>query len=187
MKARIVGGTLRDLSYVAANLRPDDKAEIDCQFDEWSPALVALSALQGFAYVVELDGNPEAAFGAAEQRSGLWVAWSWGSRRMHRCVPAITKFFYEVLGPDVSARGAWRVEARPLAGNDLAVRWLKRLGATYRCDLPGYGKNGESFELWDWTRESWSDGIATKHLRGAERREAAGGSRRILDEMRCGA
>jgi len=72
-------------------------------------------------------------------------------------VPSITRFFYQVLGPNVAAAGAWRVEARPLAGNELAIRWLERLGATQRCDLRGYGKNGEDFLLFDWTRESWND------------------------------
>jgi hypothetical protein len=71
MTARIIGGNLRDLSYIAANLRPEDRAEIDCQLDDWSPVTLALHAMQGPAYVVELDGNPEAAFGAAELRSGL--------------------------------------------------------------------------------------------------------------------
>ncbi|ESX81229.1 hypothetical protein NKJ87_02310 [Mesorhizobium sp. M0027] len=154
MTIRIIPATLRDLSYIAANLRPEDRAEIDCQFDEWSPALLALTALQGFAYVAELDGNPEAGFGAAEQRSGLWIAWNWGTRRMRRCVPGITEFFHAVLGPQVAAHGAWRVEARALAANELALRWLARLGATQRCRLPGYGRNGEDFLLYDWTRIS---------------------------------
>lgn len=156
MTLRIIPATLRDLSYIAANLRPEDRAEIDCQLDHWSPALLALTALQGFAYVAELGGNPEAGFGAAEQRGGLWIAWSWGTRRMKRCVPGITEFFRAVLGPEVAARGAWRVEARALAANELALRWLARLGATERCRLPGYGRNGETFILYDWTRESWN-------------------------------
>lgn len=155
MSARVIGGNLRDLSYIAANLRPEDYAEVDCQFDHWSPEQLALSAMQGLAYVVEWKGNPEAAFGAAEVRSGLWIAWSWGTKRMWRCVSLITQFHRDVVGPEVAARGAWRVEARPLAGNDMAVRWLRRMGATERCILPGYGKNGETFLLFDWTRESW--------------------------------
>ncbi|TIU13080.1 MAG: hypothetical protein E5W40_08835, partial [Mesorhizobium sp.] len=61
-----------------------------------------------------------------------------------------------VLGPQVAARGAWRVGARALAANELALRWLARLGATERCRLPGYGRNGETFILYDWTRESWN-------------------------------
>lgn len=165
MPARIKGGTLRDLSYIAANLRPEDKAEIDCQIPGWSPASLALSAMQGFAYTVELDGNPEAAFGASEERQGLWHVWSWGTRRMWRCVPRITRFTFEVIGPDVRNAGAWRVEARPLAANELAVRWLRRLGAEQRCELPGYGTNGEDFLLFDWTRERWESCVSNRPKR----------------------
>ncbi|RVD55700.1 hypothetical protein EN828_27050 [Mesorhizobium sp. M2D.F.Ca.ET.185.01.1.1] len=176
MPIRIVPATLRDLSYIAANLRAEDRAEIDCQLDHWTPALLALTALQGFAYVAELDGNPEAGFGAAEQRSGLWIAWSWGTRRMKRCVPEITRFFHAVLGPQVAARGAWRVEARALADNDLALRWLDRLGATRRCRLPGYGRTGEDFFLHDWTRESWNHVSLSTETTGTEA-AAAGADR----------
>lgn len=30
------------------------------------------------------------------------------------------------------------------------------LGATQRCLLPAYGRNGEDFFLYDWTRECWN-------------------------------
>ncbi|MER9449652.1 hypothetical protein [Mesorhizobium sp. M0254] len=167
MTLRIIPATLRDLSYIAANLRPEDRAEIDCQLDHWSPVLLALTALQGFAYVAELDSNPEAGFGAAEQRSGLWIAWSWGTRRVKRCVPGITAHFHAVLACQVAARGAWRVEARALAANHLALRWLGRLGATQRCRLLGYGRNGEDFFLYDWTREGWNH-VSLSKTAGAE-------------------
>ncbi|MBL8578094.1 MAG: hypothetical protein JNK47_12775 [Mesorhizobium sp.] len=157
MICRIRGGNFRDLSYIAANLRKEDFAEIDCQVDGWTPEALALSAMQGFSYVAELDGNPEVAFGACEQRRGLWTAWSWGTPRLKRCIPRVTQFFFAVLGPAVAERGAWRVEARPIADNPVALAWLRKLGATERCLLPGYGKNGEDFILFDWTRESWGN------------------------------
>jgi len=69
--------------------------------------------------------------------------------------------FHAVLGPQVAARGAFRVEARALAANELALRWLGRLGATQRCRLPGYGKNSEDFFLNDWTREAFTAGRAS--------------------------
>jgi hypothetical protein len=152
MTVRIIGGTIRDLSYIAANLRPEDHAEVDCQFDSWTPAQLALSAMQGYAYVAEIDGNPEAAFGAGELRSGLWIIWCWGSKRMGRCVPRITKFCLESLMPDVLDAGALRGEARPMASNASAIRWLERLGATRQGTLRNYGKNGEDFELFEWVR-----------------------------------
>ena len=158
-RARIVPANLRDLSYVAANLRAEDRAEIDCQHPGWTPVGLAGAHLQGFAWCVEWNGNPEAAFGAAEQRQGLWIAWSWGTRRMWRCVPAILDHHREVTGPLVLGAGAHRVEARMLAGNVLAERFLERLGAVRRCELPGWGVNGEPFVLWDWTRESWAKDV----------------------------
>lgn len=109
MTVRIIPATLRDLSYIAANLRPEDRAEIDCQLDHWSPALLALTALQGFAYVAELGGNPEAGFGAAEQRGGLWIAWELG----HAPHEALRARDYGVL-----SRRAWAAGrcSRRLAG-----------------------------------------------------------------------
>lgn len=153
MTVRIVGATLRDLTYIACNLRPDDHAEADCQFDTSNANLIAIAALQGPSYVVELRGNPEAAFGAVQHRKGLWTAWSWGTPRMARCVPAITAFVRDELISDLVDQGAHRVEARALASNAMALRWLRRLGANERCLLPAYGKNGEDFVLFDWTRD----------------------------------
>lgn len=158
MKAHVIAANLRDLSYIASNLRPEDFAEVDCQYDAWSPAMLAAGTLQarGFAYVVTLDGNPEAAFGAAEERQGLWTIWSWGTKRMSRCVPIITKFCREYLIPDVFNAGALRGEARALYSNDKARRWLQRLGSSPAVVLRNYGKNGEDFVLYEWVRAtSW--------------------------------
>lgn len=57
--------TLRGLSYIAANLRPEDRAEIDCQLDHWSPAVLALKRCRALPMSPSLDG-----FGAAEQHAG---------------------------------------------------------------------------------------------------------------------
>ncbi|MBA1143169.1 hypothetical protein [Mesorhizobium neociceri] len=43
LTVQIIHATLRYLSYIAANLCAEDRAEIDCQFDQWSPDLVALT------------------------------------------------------------------------------------------------------------------------------------------------
>jgi len=152
MIVRIVPGTIRDLSYVAARLRPDDRSEVDCLIPGWTPAGLALAALHGSAYIVELDRNPEAAFGACEHRHGLWNIWAWGSRRMGRCVPAIRNFCLNVLMPDLLNAGALRGEARAMHSHASAHLLLKRLGATPVCLLRNYGMNGEDFVLFEWVR-----------------------------------
>ena len=154
MTARIVPATLRDLSYIASRLRPEDHQEVSCQFEQWSPAGLAAVSLRDHAYTVEVNGNPEAAFGACSMtHKGLWVAWSWGSVRMWRAIPIITAFVRDIMIPDIIVQGCWRCEARAMAEHTGAHRWLKRMGAVERCELPGWGKGGETFKLFEWLRQ----------------------------------
>lgn len=155
MFCSVVDATLRDLSYVAAHMNERDRAEVECQIDEWSAAHVAAMCLRDFAYVVELNGNPEAAFGCGQVRRGYWIAWSWGTDRLAKCLPTMIPFITEQLQPAVYEAGALRVEARALASHRQARRFLERIGGTLRCELPAYGKNGEPFVLYDWTRETY--------------------------------
>jgi hypothetical protein len=150
----IQAGTMRDLSYVASRLRQADRAEIDCQLPGWSPLFLAAVHLQGLAWTASWKGNPEMAFGCGEQRQGLWTAWSWGSEECWRCSPSVVDFIKTVSMPSILETDATRVEARALDGNLFAEKFLWYLGATRRCELPGYGVNGETFVLYDWTRET---------------------------------
>ena len=136
-------------------MRASDRAEVEAQIDEWSAVHVAALSLRDFAYVVELNGNPEAAFGCGKVRQGYWIAWSWGTDRLIKCVPTMVSFITEQLQPAVYDAGALRVEARALASHKQAIRFLERIGGTFRCELPAYGKNGETFILYDWTRETY--------------------------------
>ena len=136
-------------------MRASDRAEVECQIDEWNAGHIAALSLRDFAYVVELAGNPEAAFGCGQVRRGYWIAWSWGTDRLIRCIPAMVAFITDHLQPAVYEAGALRVEARALKSHGQAVRFLERIGGTFRCELPGYGKNGETFLLFDWVRETY--------------------------------
>jgi RimJ/RimL family protein N-acetyltransferase len=155
MFTSVVDATLRDLSYVAAHMRAADRAEVEAQIDQWSAVHVAALSLRDFAYVVELNGNPEAAFGCGQVRKGYWIAWSWGTDRLTKCLPIMIPFIREQLQPAVYEAGAHRVEARALASHRQARRVLERIGGTFRCELPAYGKDGEAFVLYDWTRETY--------------------------------
>jgi hypothetical protein len=156
MTTHILAATLRDLSYVCAHMRASDRAEVECQVDEWNAAAIAAAALRDHAYIVELNGNPEAAFGAGHVRQGYWIAWSWGTDRIRPCLPTMVDFITGTLQPAVYAAGARRVEARALKSHRQAHRFLERIGGHLRCELPAYGKNGETFVLYDWTRETWN-------------------------------
>jgi hypothetical protein len=136
-------------------MRAADRAEVEAQLDQWDAAAIAAMSLRDYAFCVELNGNPEAAFGAGQVRKGYWIAWSWGTDRLTKCLPIMIRFITERLQPALYEAGALRVEARALASHTQARRFLERIGGHLRCDLPSYGKNGEDFVLFDWTRETY--------------------------------
>jgi len=146
-------------------MRAADRAEVECQIDEWSAVNIAAMSLRDFAFVVELNGNPEAAFGAGQVRKGYWLAWSWGTDRLIKCLPAMVRYITEELQPAVYAAGALRVEARALKSHTQAQRFLQRIGGHLRCELPAYGKGGETFLLYDWTR---ADYVPVQHSPDAD-------------------
>lgn len=154
MPARIIAANFRDMSYVCANLRAEDKAEAEAAVGPFHYIDLAAGHLRDRAYIVEVNGNPEAAFGA-NRSSGdhLWNAYLFGTKRIARAIPRIRAFCREVMMPDLLAIGAHRVEARALASHFTAHRMLESMGAQKRCDLPGYGVHGETFLLYDWNRD----------------------------------
>lgn len=153
MTARIVPANFRDLSYIASRIRDEDRAEAEATLGPLHYMDLAAMHLRDSAFVVTLDGNPEAAFGATRViGEHLWTAWSWGSNRINRCAPLITRFVRDSMMPDLLAKGAQRVEARAMASHQMARNWLLRMGATERCELPCFGRRGEDFILYDWTR-----------------------------------
>lgn len=151
----IVPGTLRDLSFITSRLREDDRLEAEALIGPFHYIDLAAAHLRDVVYVALDDGNPIAAFGANRFIGNhLWVAWSWGSDEIAKAVPAITRCVRKQMIPELIAYGAHRVEARALASHTMARRWLKLMGATERCELPMFGIKGETFVLFDWTKDT---------------------------------
>lgn len=169
MRVEIVLANARDLTYIAANLRPEDREEIFCQLPEGTLALeVAAYALQANGYVALLDGQPIAAFGFVHKSVCVIEAWAWGTERMWRCIPAITRFVARVLMPGWIEAGIRRMEARSISTHTSAHRWMEATGAVLECVMPDYGKAGEGFYLFAWTVSGLRHGGRAK-LRRFER------------------
>lgn len=151
----IARARLREVSFVAAHMREADRREIWCQWPDRDAAALAWAMTRSspdHCWAAFEAGSPVAAFGLTEQHPGLWQAWAFGTKRLRRAVPAISRHALGVIRPDLIARGANRVEARSIAGHDLAHRWLESLGARRQCLLEAYGRNGEDFVLYAWVR-----------------------------------
>lgn len=151
--------TLRDLTFIAANLRMEDVEEVQAFIGPFDPVDLAFRAFYGSgpenAFVARLDGVPCAALGAApggSPQAHVWQAWCWGSPRLPRAVPAITRWMRDVGRPLYEARGCVRMECRSLATHRLSGRWLPKTGATLEGRLRRYGHAGEDFLLWSWLR-----------------------------------
>lgn len=155
MRVEIVPGTLRDLSFIATNLRPQDQREIYCQLPEGiTPAEIAVLSMMGRTWVAVLDGQPIAAFGIVPIAASVLSLWCWGTPRMTRAVPAITRYVRDELAPEWARLGVTRVEARSIAGHDAAHRWLRGQGFS-SVPCPSYGRGCEDFLLFAITRRDW--------------------------------
>ncbi len=146
---------LRDVSFVTANMREQDRRELFCQWSDKNTETFARTVVDctpHHRYAAFENGNPVAVFGVTYQHPGLWGGWAYGTRHMRRAVPTVTRYVCNVLGPKLFASGANRVEVRTLVDHDIAHRWLECLGAVRECVMPEYGKNGETFVLYAWRR-----------------------------------
>ncbi len=164
MQVEIRPGTLRDLCFIAANIRDQDRREIE------ATALVSSMTEAAFlswhtsgpewSWTVWLGDQPHGAFGVSyisPMQPHLRSAWAWGTNRFKRCVPAITRFCLAEWPARLIGEGVTRVEIRSLKDHDIAHRWLKGMGARHEGLMTGYGTQGEDFELWALLKEDFSD------------------------------
>lgn len=148
---------VRDFTYVVANMRDEDFEEINALFPEavargdYGP-LLAKAAFEGPGYSAWIDDEPVAVFGAGMSDSySTAIAWAFGTRQFKRAAGMISHFYKHKLSHDLYNAGVTRLEARALGTHDYARNWLKRLGFHEDCELPYYGRNGQSFFLYSFT------------------------------------
>lgn len=150
----IADGTLRDLTFVAANIRPEDWREIAAQLPEGTTPTQAgaICYAAGRSWVATWKGQPIAAFGVSPIAASVLSIWAWGTPQMWRSVPAITRYVDNDLAPEWERLGITRIEARSIADHEQAHRWLRRLGFE-ETPCPEFGRGGEDYVLFYFTRK----------------------------------
>src|SRR5215510_13846262 len=146
----IVPASLRDATYLAANLREPDVRELACQLDpeiDIAEAAVQLMLNAPISHIVRRNASPIAAFGAVPLTHVVWQLWAFGSKDLWRAIPAISKHFW-FMADTMIAMGIRRLEVRAWQGHDLAPLWLRAVGCTHVADLSDHGHSREVFELW---------------------------------------
>jgi len=111
------------------------------------------TAVPGMVWSVWYDGQPATAFGfsrASVFDPEHWQAWAFGTDRFKRCVPLMTRHIL-TLRPQIE-RHCRRLQVISLTWHDIAHRWIEALGAKREGRLRAYGRGGEDFLIYAWTK-----------------------------------
>jgi hypothetical protein len=142
--------------HVVSNMRQKDKEEIYAT--QWSddPYAFANAIMKAGDYGFVLhtnDGEPVVVCGAVPMWEGVWSVWMFATDRFEEIALSTTKFAKKVFFPALVSAGYHRLECRSLSTHTVAHRWLEALGAYKESETTKYGKRGESFFVYCWTKE----------------------------------
>lgn len=146
--------TLRDMTFVSANMRDQDRREICAVIEESDTAIgtMLFASSQGLAWCGWLDGQPVAAFGVSRLYAGLGGGWAYLTPRGVRIVPAITRFMMRHVKRHLIAEGFRRIEVRTAIDHDVSHAWLERLGFAREGIAVDYGCDGLDFVTYAATK-----------------------------------
>ena len=147
--------TFEQVLFIAENMRERDREEIYATRYGEDPAEVARDVMRAgdFKWIALVDGTPVAAWGAYPRWPGVWTGWAFGTDDWPKAVRAVTRHVRRFMLPGLYHAGAHRVDCLAYAGHTDARDWLDYLGAKPEKPLDNWGKNGETFVCYVWTRE----------------------------------
>lgn len=141
--------------HVTLNMRAKDAEEIFAT--QWSDDREAFASsimkCGGFGYVLHADdGEPVVAGGAVPIWPGVWSVWMFATNRFEEVAIATHRFAKKVFFPILNDVGYVRLECRSMASHTVAHRWLESLGGHREAVVSSYGKDGQNFILYCWTK-----------------------------------
>ena len=144
-----------DMLTIARNLRERDREELMATRYGDDPADVARDACNSgaFRWAAYVDGRPVAAIGAFPRWPRVWSAWAYGTDEWPKVVRLVTRHARNFMMPAVYNSGALRMDALSMESHHDARAWLEYLGAEPLNVLANWGKNGETFVSYVWTRK----------------------------------
>jgi hypothetical protein len=150
-------GDAGDAVYIAKNIRDQDRREIQAVYRYRYPedlASYCLEASPHCAWLFAYHDEPVAIYGMTQPMPHIAVGWAFGTDRMWRAVPTMTRHINERGIPSMFARGVHRIEVRSIVDHDISHRWLaKGLGGVFEGICKAYGRNREDFALYARVRD----------------------------------
>lgn len=141
--------------HVARNMREADRLEVHAT--RWNDSDDDLAA-EVVAYPTRLrwmacfGDEPVAVIGAVNLWPGNFSVFMFATDNIQHIGLGLTRFAKYSMIPALLDMGGLRGEARSMASHTEAHRWLEALGAKREGTLSCYGKNGEDFYNYVWTR-----------------------------------
>ena len=146
----------QDLLYLAANMRQRDREEVFATMFGNHPADFAavMKSAGAFKWGAYIDGKIVGIVGATPLWPKVWSSWAVGTDDWPKAVLSLTRHAKRFMIPTLLKAGFIRAEAQSLATHTDAHAWMESLGARRENVLYNYGKNGEKFVSFVWTRKT---------------------------------
>lgn len=142
------------VNHVVSKMRQRDREEIFATRwveDSWEFTNSVLRT-GDFGFVLHADdGEPVVCCGALPMWPGVWSVWMFATDRFPEIALSTTRFARQVFFPSLD--GYHRLECHSLDKHTVAHRWLESLGAYKESEAKNYGKNGETFFVYCWTKK----------------------------------
>lgn len=144
------------LGHICRNLRDRDRAELFALRRDDDPDALAREMLardSGLVSLAWLGEEPVAVVGAIPLWPSVWSVLAFGTDTWDKVSVTLTKHVRRVLIPTLYNVGARRAQCWSLAEHHTAHAWLTRsLGARRGPEFPEFGRDGETFILFEWLR-----------------------------------
>lgn len=152
------------LSYIVRNMRQIDRDEVfalsypmgpdNMTTDDELMVNITFDAAnnEGCGFVASLDGEPIAVIGMSMMWPGVASVWMFATDSWPKIALALTRWAKKAIFQIMSDANIHRAQCWSLSGHDIAHRWLRHLGATEECASPNYGRAGETFHLFGWSK-----------------------------------
>jgi hypothetical protein len=144
------------LIYVCANMREWDRREIFATRWDDDPAALADDCFRGgeFSYLFGTE-RPIGIIGAIPLWRGVWSVYMFATDEFLQVGLPLTKWVRRVMIPALTEdMGCHRAQCHSIEGHTDAQRWLEANGVHREAPARGYGRNGEDFWVYAWTRRA---------------------------------
>jgi hypothetical protein len=148
---------LEPLLYVVRHMRARDRDEI-CALIEGSDEEIALwiwkAAQTGRGWVAfGEDMMPVAVFGAWHRHAKAFTFFSFATPQWQEVCLPVTRFIRNAVLPTAFGEDLMEFgDCYALSDYPRIHRWIELLGGKADCRLTSYGKNGEDFTRFVWTK-----------------------------------